>query len=505
VAGVVGDDRRREAPPRVLFTAGQAAVWTGARLEGDAGAVVTGVEVDSRLVRPGDLFAALPGERTDGHLYVGKAFDAGAVAALVSQSPEGGLPPGKALLHVGDVLRALGTLAARHRERFRLPVVGITGSVGKTTTKDLVAAALGSFFRVLANRGNLNTDIGLPLTLFELGPEHEVACLEMGMRGPGEIARLAELARPTVGVLTTVGPVHIERLGSLEAIAAAKEELLWALPADGVAVLNADDPRVAAMGARHRDRLRSVVTYGLEQPALVAAVDVDPGGDDGRASFRVTVAPGSGLPTAGEARFTVPLAGRHSVSNALAAVAVGLVLGVPPEALRAGLDQARLSGMRQEVSVVAGVRVVNDAYNAGPASMAAAIDLLRAFRASRGGRAVAVLGDMLELGDLSEAAHRELGELIARVGLDYLFACGRWAEVTVKAARSGGLGAERARHFAGGTAKEDAARAALEVLRPGDTVLVKASRGMRFEDVVEMLLASLGRRAGGARGEGESR
>lgn len=296
-----------------------------------------------------------------------------------------------------------------------------------------------------------------------------------------------------------MGPVHIEWLGSLQAIATAKEELLWALPPDGSAVLNADDPIVSAMAPRHRGRLARVVTYGLDRPADVSAAGLDPASEAG-ARFLVT-AFGTEL-----GPFTVPLAGKHSVLNALAAVAVALLHGVNPEAIRSGLARPRLSGLRQEVTVVGGVTVVNDAYNAGPASMAASVELLVAWRARRGGRAVAVLGDMLELGGLSETAHRDLGRALARAGIDHLIAVGPLSAVLSAAARQGGLGEDQVRHFSGqpGAGNPEAAEAALRAVRPGDTVLVKASRGMKFEEIADHLVSGLRDRAEGEAAEGKA-
>ncbi len=507
-----GEERVRLGPARPLFTVAEAAEWTGARVEGvgegrpAVAAVLTGVEVDSRLVRPGDLFCALPGERTDGHAFVGRAMEAGALAALVARRPDGSLPTGRTLLLVSDPLAGLGTLARRHRDRFDIPVVAVTGSVGKTTTKDLIASALGAARTILANPGNLNTDIGLPLTLFQLGPEHEMACLEMAMRGPGEITRLAAVARPVTGVVTNVGPVHIELLGSVEAIARAKEELLWALPEKaGTAVLNADDPIVAEMAERHRGRLR-VVSYGLDQPADVTALDLEDRADGGT-DFRVRLrdAAGFGLrrsPDRGGdpgdlGLYSLPLGGRHSVSNALAAVAVALVWGVDPEAIRAGLRNPRLSAMRQETTEVGGVWIVNDAYNAGPTSMRASVEYLAALRTRRGGRAVAVLGDMLELGDYAETAHRQVGRVVARARIDRLVTVGPRSVVLADAAVEAGLDPARVTRFVGDAAQAEAAAAVLAFVRPGDTVLVKASRGMKLEKVVEELLSGLGRPEGG--------
>lgn len=487
------DERARSGRPRPLFNLAEVAAITRGRIvdgraEELAGVVVTGVEVDSRFVRAGDLFGALAGERVDGHSFVARALDAGAVAALVTRDPgPKAHRTGRRLLTVPDVVKALGQLAKHHRDRFSLPIVAVTGSVGKTTTKDLIASVLGSSRRVLANRGNLNTDIGLPLTLFELGPEHQVACLEMGMRGAGEIARLAELARPVVGVITNVGPVHIELLGSVPAIARAKEELLWALPREGTAILNGDDPILAGLAKGHRSRLARVIIYGLDQPADLSAEELE-SLPDGGMSFGV-VHEGLAL-----GRFSVPLAGRHSALNALAALAVGLSLGLDPEAMRAGLARPRLSAMRQEIIDRGGVRVINDAYNAGPASMTASLELLTGTRAGRGGRAVAVLGDMLELGELTEAAHRDLGRATAAAGLDYVIAVGPRSATLAEEARRG-LGEGKVTHFDPGVAdpNREAAALALRLLQPGDTVLVKASRGMKFEEIVGRLLAGLER------------
>lgn len=514
---MAGEDRARTGPVRPLFTVAEVAEWTGAGLEttGEtAGSplaatavavaaapdatVLSGVEVDSRFVRPGDLFCALPGERVDGHAFVGRAFAAGALAALVARRPGGPLPAGGWLLYVGDPLSSLGELARRRRNRFSLPVIGVTGSVGKTTTKDLIAAALGTSRTVLANRGNLNTDIGLPLTIFELGPEHEIACLELAMRGPGEITRLAAIAQPSTGVITNIGPVHIELLGSVEAIARAKEELLDALPGSGAAVLNADDPRVLAMAERHRPRLARVLTYGLERAADVVATEVRATGF-GESVFKVVLcgtardlAPD---PDLGE--FTIPLGGRHTVSDALAAVGCGLLHGAPPDAIRAGLARPVLSAMRQETTEVAGVRVINDAYNAGPASMAASIGLLAETRARRGGRAIAVLGDMLELGPLTEPAHREAGRLAARAGLDRLVAVGPKAALLAEEASLAGLGRARVSHHLD---RAEVADVLLRLVEPGDTVLIKASRGMGLEEVAGRLIAGLRVRAEGGAG-----
>lgn len=510
---MAGDDRTRTTPPRPLFTVAEAALAVGGQVipasETAGRLMITGVESDSRYLRPGDLFCALPGERVDGHHFVGAALADGAAAALVDVAATrdgrlpAGAPPatGAALIAVDDVLAALTVLARRHRQRFAPAVVGITGSVGKTTTKDLMAATLGAGFTVLATRGNLNTDIGLALTLFELGPEHEVACLEMGMRGPGQIERLAALARPSVGVITNIGPVHIELLGSVDAIAQAKEELLWGLAPEGTAILNADDPRLAEMAGRHRDRVARVMTYGLANETAHLRGRLRDAGAPGGSAFDVVLSGDArdlvgGAPGLGP--FTLPLEGRHNVLNALAALGVGLTLGLSPDLMREGLARVTLSAMRQEIWEIGGVRIVNDAYNAGPASMDAALELLASLRARRGGRAVAVLGDMLELGPLAEATHREVGRQVAALRLDLVFCVGPLSAVVADEAVRAGLPAARVAHQAGNDA---AAEALLREVRPGDTILLKASRGMRFEEIATRLVAGLGSGPGGGERE----
>lgn len=486
------EERSRTGPPRSLFTVREAARITGARIapvsgvSDPEGAVVTGIEVDSRHIRPGDLFCALGGERVDGHDFVGRAFEAGAVAALVSRPVPVEGPTAGPLLVVDDVLGALTGLARHHLSRFRVPVIAITGSVGKTTTKDMIAAALAPTMNVLASRGNLNTDVGLPLTLVELGPEHEVACLEMGMRGGGQIAALAALARPETGVITNIGPVHIELLGSLEAIAAAKEELLWALSPEGVAVLNADDPLLVRAAEVHRGRLAGVITYGLDRPASVLASAVEASGSG--MSFDVVLSgPVRELAGTGAMpRLRLPLGGRHAVQNALAAVACGLLYGASPESIRQGLARVKLSGMRQELTTVAGVLVINDTYNAAPASMTASLELLAQY--ARGGRTIALLGDMLELGDLSGEAHLEVGRTVARLGIGLLVTVGTRSEGIVRGAAGAGMPRDRISAF---ESVAEAAQAVVGAARAGDAVLVKASRGMRLEAATEIIVSGL--------------
>jgi len=466
----------------VLFTVGEVARVTAGRLvSGPAGACIAGVKVDSRAVGPGDLFVAIPGQRTDGHLFVGDAARRGASAALVIRWPPDGEadpPPGAAeglaVVVVDNTVAALGRLAASHRRRFAgLRVVGITGSVGKTTTKDMAAAVLARRYRTVATEGNLNTDIGVPLSLFRVGPETEVAVLELAMRGRGQITELAAMAAPQVGVVTNVGESHLEVLGSVEAIARAKAELVEALPPDGRAVLNGDDPWCRWMAERSP---APVLWFGTADEAAgetagdwVRADRIRTAG--ARVTFRL-------LAGAERADVRLPVAGRHNVSNALAAAAVGLALDVPLTDVVRGLASFRPTAMRLEILDVGSLLLINDAYNASPSSTRAALEVLR--RVGEGRRRVAVLGDMLELGPAETEAHRAVGREAAG-SLDLLITVGRRAVELARGALEAGLPPDAVRRCA---QNDDAILELQHVLRPGDAVLVKGSRGMRMEEIV---------------------
>jgi len=476
---------------RVILSGREVAAAAGGELvAGGPEVAIAGVSTDSRQVRPGDLFFALRGERQDGHQFLTAAWAAGAAGAVVSSLPAGELPPGRLIVKVPDTTAALGGLAAYYRRRFSPVVVGITGSVGKTTTKDFTAAVLGRAGPVLHSRGNMNTEIGLPLTMFGLRPEHAFAVFEMGMRGPGQISALCDIARPQVGVITNIGTTHLELLGSVEAIARAKQELLLALPPAGRAVLWADDPWLWRFG---REGGTEVVWFGLAEGRCAAV-----GGVCARGRIMVS---GDGtefvLAYRGRTetvRLRVP--GRHNVLNALAAAAVGIALGLELPQIRAGLEQAEISAMRSEVLRAGSWLIINDCYNASPASMRAALELLGA--AGRGRRKVAVLGDMLELGPVSPAAHEEVGRMAARAGVDLLVAVGPRALDIARAAREEGMNPGEVVHF------PDAGTAAGEVptlLRPDDAVLVKASRGTHLEVVVARLQAVAGTAAGEPEGD----
>lgn len=464
----------------MLFTVGEVVRVLGARLlPGSAGRGVEEREIsavasDSRAVSPGSLFVALPGARTDGHLYLDQAFARGAAAALVAREPPVPLP-GPCLL-VPDTRLGVGQLARYHRLKFSPTVVGITGSVGKTSTKDLTAAVLSVRYRVLKNEGNLNTEVGVPLTLFRLEASHQVAVIEMAMRGRGQIAYLADLARPHLGVITNVGESHLELLGSLEELARAKGELLASLPADGVAVLNGDDARARTLG---RDFPGRVILFGLGEDCQVRGSRLR-SRPEGGTSFRLNLG-GEEIPV------TLPVPGRHQVANALAAAAVAWALGLLPEEIRHGLESSALSGMRMEVARWGGVVVVNDAYNASPASTSAALEALAEMP---GRRRLAVLGDMRELGERTVPGHREVGALAARLGVDLLVAVGEWSCHLARGAREEGL--LPGKIFCCRSA-EEAAPLVAGLTREGDVVLVKGSRAVGLEKVVAALRERLER------------
>ena len=459
--------------------------------------LLTSVAIDSRQVGPGSLFVALPGERTDGHDYVAHAFSRGAQMALIARPVEApgalfdaraarpaGQPASRAAaqsshplpicLLVDDPISALQRIAAAWRTRFAPRVIAITGSVGKTTTKEITAAVLRQRFVTLKNRGNLNNEIGLPLTILELNEQHQVAVLEMGMYDMGEIAQLCRIARPHVGVVTNVGPVHLERLGSMERIAQAKAELVQALPADGVAVLNADDPLVTAMASQSQAR---VFWYGLSPNADLWADEIESEGLDGiRFRFHFQQE---------HLHVRAPLLGRHSVHTALRAAAVGLVEGLSWEEIVRGMQQIDVQLRLIAARGLNGATLLDDTYNASPASTLAALNLLADLPAPQG-RRIAVLGDMLELGNYEEEGHRKIGVRAADV-VDLLVTVGQRAAMIAEEALACGLAPDKV------LARNDAAAALAElhsILGPGDVVLVKGSRAVHMDEIATALTAA---------------
>lgn len=450
---------------------------TGGRVDGaglvDGRLLVDGpVVVDSREVVPGALFVAVPGERVDGHDFAAAAVEAGAKAVLATR------PVGVPAVIVSDTVEALGELAGlvvrRLAEEAGLAVVGVTGSQGKTSTKDLIASVLETYGTTIAPPGSFNNEIGLPLTALRASSLTRFLVMEMGARGIGHVRYLCDIAPPRIGVVLNVGLAHVGEFGSREAIARAKGELVEALPSDGLAVLNADDPLVAAMAARTTAR---VLTYGLGADASVTAADVTLD-REGRARFTLRTPDGTGEVALG-------LHGAHHVSNALAAAAVAHELGMSTAAIAAALSAAaQRSRWRMEVTTRPdGVTVVNDAYNANPDSMRAALNALVAIAGER--RSWAVLGEMRELGESSAVEHDAVGRLVADMNISRLVVVGDGA----RAAHVGALGARAWADAPMFVADTDTAAAVLiKELAPGDVVLVKASRAAGLERVAAALL-----------------
>ena len=435
---------------------------------------MTGVSIDTRTLAVGEAYFAIQGHRLDGHAFVADAAARGAGCLVVHALPDD-LPAGVPLVMVEDTTKALGRLAAWHRARFDIPVVGITGSNGKTTTKEMVAAVLAARFRTHRPRSSFNNQWGLPLTLFALNAEHEAAVVEIGTNQPGEIAYLAGIARPTIAVVTTVAAVHVEFFHTLDGVRDEKAAIVRAVGSEGYAILNADDPRVASMA---RETSATVILYGRAASARVRAVGEI---EDDERGLRFTVeVDGLREPVA------LAFSGRHNVGNALAAVAVGVALRMPLDQIARALGTARPVAGRCIWKSAGGVRILDDAYNANPVSVAAALDTVAAHRGAS--RVVVVLGDMLELGDITDEAHREAGRAVAALRPAHFLGVGRHAALAVEAARAAGVA--DAHHV---VTFEDTMAELLKCVVTGDLVLVKGSRGMRMERVVDALVARLQR------------
>jgi UDP-N-acetylmuramoyl-tripeptide--D-alanyl-D-alanine ligase len=440
----------------------------GQLLSGNPDALITGISTDTRSLQPGDLFFALTGETSDGHKFLADAFARGASGVVVSRKVE----THQLAIRVEDTLVALGDLARYYRDKFDPIVIGVTGSVGKTTTKEMIAAIAATLGPTLRNPGNFNNEIGLPLSLFGLARDHRIVVLEMAMRGPGQIAYLAEIAKPKIGVITNIHLTHIELLGSLDAIADAKGELLEALPENGTSVLNADDQYFERLRSRARTR---VVSFGESPVADVRlmGVSVD---EQGCCTFTVSA-------PSGKMQIRIPVPGEHIMRDALAAVAVGEVLGVPCESIQEMLSQFEPPEKRSNaVRSDKGFLVIDDTYNASPASVLSA---LRTLSMMMGKRKIAVLGDMLELGDFAREAHAQVGRTVSDLGLDVLVVVGKLAKLISEAAVDAGFPANSVHHCENSTL---AAQEVPALVREGDVILVKGSRAMKMERIVEALI-----------------
>lgn len=455
-------------------------VTGGELLVGSGDSMVNGLTLDSRAITPGNAFVALLGERVDGHDFVSVALDAGARAVLVTRSV-GDLADavadaerrGAAIVRVADGLEAIQALALHHRSRLFCPVIGVTGSTGKTTTKDFLVSVLSRRFKVVATAGNQNNDLGVPLTIFNAGADTDVLIVEMAMRGAGEIARLAHIARPTAGLITNVGTSHIELLGSQEAIASAKGELIASVDATGAVFLNGDDAFSAAIA---ESALAPITYYGYCEGCAVTA--------EGVAVDSMSLPTFDLIVNENHARVRLSVPGRHNVYNALAAAAVALHLGMDIREIAAGLEDARAGDMRmQSFQTASGITVINDAYNANPTSMRAAVETLAGMTAAT--KRVAVLGDMAELGSLTELAHFRIGEDVAHTDIDVLVTVGERARHIADGARAAGMDDRAVRPC---VTVAEAGEVLDDVVEPGDVVLIKASRVMGLEAVVEGLV-----------------
>jgi UDP-N-acetylmuramoyl-tripeptide--D-alanyl-D-alanine ligase len=442
--------------------------------KGDVGSV-SGVSIDTRTIGAGDLFVAIRGLHYDGHGFVSKAVDAGAAAVMVAE--EAIVPDHVAVIRVADTQAALGALASWWRGRFDVPCIVITGSNGKSTTKEMIAAIAGSLGPVLKTEGNFNNLIGLPLTVFRWNDDHRAAVLEMGMNAPGEIRELTKIARPDVGLVTNVTAAHLEKLHTVERVASAKGELFEAMDPKGVAVVNDEDPWVRSMA---KDFKGKVVSFGMQNDSTVRFGHmVSEGLDSTELTFRIG---------AEERTVHLPLPGTHNVMNALAAFAVGHALGLNLDDMTENFSRFTPMAMRFEcVQLTNGVRVVNDSYNANPQSMQAAFRTVGA--AKRAGRFIAVLGDMLELGEQTATLHRQVGEAAAKFGAGMLFVMGNHAADVADGAARAGLNSSR---VAVVDNMDKLQSMVMSEMKPGDVVLIKGSRGMKMERLVEFLKREIG-------------
>ena len=448
------------------LTLSQIAQFAGASLSSSDGTVVINkVSTDSRTIKPGELFVALRGENFEGHDFIEAGAKAGATGALVDLNWAGNVPNNFALLRTTDTLQAYQTLAANYRRSLALKVLAITGSNGKTSTKDFAASVLARRFRVTKTEGNFNNHVGLPRTILEATSEDEVAVWEIGMNHPGEIAALSKIAAPDAAIITNIGVAHIEFMGSREAIAAEKGALAEAIETQGTVILNADDPFSEGIAARTRAKVVSAGTTG----GAVRAIEIRQSAD----GSEFTIVEG-----AHRCRAQLPVAGTHMVQNALLAVAAGRAFGLSIEECAAGLAAAPLTKARLQIKEIGGVQFLDDSYNANPDSMKAALRTLVELDAE--GKRIAVLGEMRELGAESERGHREIGETAATLGVDQLITIGDAAELIAEGARTAGLD-----KVSSARSTSEAAKLLSEMAEPGDLVLIKGSRAARTEEVIE--------------------
>jgi UDP-N-acetylmuramoyl-tripeptide--D-alanyl-D-alanine ligase len=461
----------------IPWTTGDILEATGGELLcGDVNRSFAEVFIDSRKIPADGLFVAIIGEVHDAHAFLNDVVQNGGRGLVIIRDKADQLPVAEwkagdvACIAVEETTRALGALAAYNRRRATVSVVGITGSNGKTTTRQMTATVVSQQFNTLATVGNLNNEIGLPLTLLSLEPDHQWAVVELGTNNPGEIARLAAICTPDIGVITNIGPAHLEGLGSIEGVAREKGSLLKGLAKNGRAVLNADDPRVLDLAHKTRNE---VILYGESEQAAIRAVKIKE--DDHGIKFILKIAEDD-IP------IRLNTSGRFMVANALAAASVGNLIGLSSGTIKAGLESFTPAGGRMNIlQTPSGINIIDDTYNANPDSMKAALKTLASM--STGARSVFVAGDMLELGDQSQALHSSIGALAVQSGINRLYARGDFAGAVASGARDEGLSATDI--FTG--TRQEIIEDLIKWLQPGDWVLVKGSRGMAMEKVVEGL------------------
>ncbi|HEX7401849.1 MAG TPA: UDP-N-acetylmuramoyl-tripeptide--D-alanyl-D-alanine ligase [candidate division Zixibacteria bacterium] len=447
-------------------------------LKGDQ--LLRGISIDSRKVDPNNIFVAIPGEKFDGHSFIGDAVSKGAKAVVIDREKKNIVPPevyGKTtVILVSDTKKALRDVAFWYRSKFNLPVVAVTGTNGKTTTKDMIAQVLSSKFQVLKSPESYNNLIGVPLTLFQLNPGYEALVLELGMSSPGEISILTKIVQPQIGVITNIGPAHLESMQSMERIAKAKFELPDNMPSPKTLVLNADDRILAKRIARTQPE-EKVVSFGVKKKADFIADRIEANGN-GYISFRVNK----------NTQVKLSLLGWHNVYNALVAFSVGYLLGVEESKIKERLESFSPSRLRMELVTIDNVRIINDSYNANPVSMEKALETLKNMKTF--GRKIAVLGDMLELGEGEMDFHLELGRKAAKSGVNLLITIGELGRFIGEGAREAGWSDSDVINFEN---NQEASLYLLENLKEGDLVLVKGSRKMRTEEIVFSLKSQYGR------------
>ncbi|HHV60691.1 MAG TPA: UDP-N-acetylmuramoyl-tripeptide--D-alanyl-D-alanine ligase [Clostridiaceae bacterium] len=443
----------------------------GTLISGDLKSKITGISTDSRKISEGDLFVALTGERFDGHDFIDSVFQKGAVGCIAQKD----ISPveGKIIIKVEDTVKALGDIARTIRKKFSVPIIAITGSVGKTSTKEMVASVLGTKYNVLKSRENFNNEIGLPLTLVSLDSFHQIGVVEMGTRNFGDISYLTNICSPDIAIITNIGVSHIERFGSRQNILKAKLEILEGLPPEGTVILNGDDKLLYGL----KDLLSFKTKYfGIEEVNDYYAYNITKAGENGT-YFDIKL-------NNKEYRFHIPVPGIHNVYCALAAIAVGMETGMDIESIQAGISQYSPGNMRLNIVSGKGIKIIDDVYNASPQSMEAAIEVLKDI--SGNARTVAILGDMLEMGDWAFEAHKDIGKLTVQKNIDYVLTVGENARGIFLGALYAGIPEERVYTFESNGEVNEFLN---NFVRPGDYLLVKGSRGMKMEEIVNHLLA----------------